>query len=75
MAPTQTPTDMHFLFFWASSPFSVPRPVPLRPPSPEAGFVGQTWSAFNNKMINKNKYPIKSLRVGVCHAILRLKIF
>lgn len=68
--PPQTLMDTHLLFSWARSPFSVPRPVPLRLLSQEAGFVGQTRSAFNNKMINKSKYTIKSLRVGACQAIL-----
>lgn len=58
----QTLRDIYPLFFWATSPSSVPMPVPLRLLSQEAGVAGQTQSAFNNKdvtMINKSKYTVK----------------
>lgn len=58
----QTLRDIYPLFFWATSPSSVPMAAPLRLLSQEADVASQTQSAFNNKdvtMINKSKNTVK----------------
>lgn len=70
MAPKPGSHGHALPLFLGKFPFLCGKACATRAPEPGGRLCGQTWSTFNNKMINKSKYRIKSLRVGVCHAIL-----